>query len=73
VGQTPQTGEGGREMTLRNLKTLDEVLEVALIEETLSDGSKVYNITLGANEVPCKSYQTAVEAFTNIVYAIENA
>lgn len=60
--------------------TLESALDanLRLEEETLSDGSKVFNVIIGrdtaaAYEIPCNDYQEALERFTGIMRAAGRA
>lgn len=47
---------------------------VSVIEETLSDGSKVYNAWLGdCREVPCRSRDVAEAFYSDVIRAIHRA
>lgn len=49
------------------------IAAVSLVEETLSDGSKAYNITVGEHEIGCVCESRAVQSFTEIAHALKNA
>lgn len=52
-------------------KTLFEAFEedVKGIEETLSDGSKVYNLEIGQHEFPCDNLKDLEERYSMVVNA----
>lgn len=45
----------------------------SLIEETLTDGSHVYNIAIGEQEIPCMSCVVAYQALDEIAAAFKKA
>jgi hypothetical protein len=56
------------------IELLDKgIAAVSLVEETLTDGSKAYNITIGEHEIGCVCEKRAVQSFTEIANAIRAA
>jgi hypothetical protein len=49
------------------------IAAIALVEETLTDGSKVFNITIGEHEIGCVCEQRAIQSFTEIEKALQKA
>lgn len=56
-------------------KVIDTAFDrnLQLIEETLTDGSKVYNVIIGYYELPCRTLRIANELFDNILTDIHEA
>lgn len=50
-----------------------EHAEIVVDTETLSDGSKVYNLLIGEASFPCYSEKHAYEAAAAIAVALRNA
>jgi hypothetical protein len=50
-----------------------EHAEIVIETETLSDGSRVYNLTIGSQSFPCYSEKHAMEAASAIAAALRNA
>ena len=46
---------------------------ISLVEETLTDGSKVYNITVGEHNIECVCEARAVQSFMEIARALKSA
>jgi len=45
---------------------------IKVVEETLSDGSKVYNLWIGSFEYPCEDYKDAERRYGMALRSIED-
>jgi hypothetical protein len=45
--------------------------QLSVKEETLSDGSKVYNVYIGSYKIPVRSYDIACDLLTDIIKSVQ--
>ena len=60
-------------MSLRMTKTILAGDGFSVVEETLSDGEKVYNVWVGDREIPCRDQAIAETLYCDIMQAIHKA
>jgi len=54
------------------MKHSEKQIGIGIETETLSDGSKVYNLIIGGESFPCLSEKHALEAYETISNALED-
>ncbi len=58
-------------MTMKILESADNGT-LALQESTLTDGSRVYSVSVRVAELPCRNEETAANLFLELVEMVDN-